>query len=509
MAGTLTEGDVLEIIRQQTERFEQLEAENHALRAENARLKKKIEELERKKHSKYAAPFSREARNPDPQPPGRRAGVGIFTYKTPPEPEQVQAIVSVPIPNTCANCGYTGKLIFKQMDKAWITDLKAQGARLITEYHVPVMTCPICGQKVRGEHADLAPDQCGATAHRHGARLQAVIQTLRHEQGIPERRLPRVLELTTGIRVTQGAINQAAVRLARDGGPLAVQVGVLEAQLQAAPYVHHDDTGWRMNGVAAWMSAFLSNDVVLYRANPQHTNAEVRAVLGDHYAGTLVADRFSVYDSHVFAETKQQKCLAHLIRNADEAAEGERTRLGRGERYARRLAQLFRDGIRLHSAYRNEVVSRQGYAQQGESLTLRLDRLLNRMPLKSKTNERLRQGLLKQHLTGRLLYFLLDPEIPPTNNAAERALRSVVMARKVSQCSKNLLGAITYTRIKSVVETARLRGEDPVSVLMGLQRLYVGFGTETRQTARGAWSKRPLISIDRRVTPVLTDRPNN
>ena len=247
MAGTLTEGDVLEIIRQLTERYERLEAENHALREENTRLKEKIEELERKKYSKYAAPFSRETRKVDPQPFGRRAGQGSFTYKTPPEPEQVQAVISVPTPNTCTNCGYTGELVFKQMDKAWISALNAEQMKLVTEYHVPVMTCPICGQKVCGEHADLAPDQCGAIAHRNGARLQAVIQTLRHEQGIRERRLPRVLALTTGIRITQGAINGAAVRLARDGGPLAARIEVLEAQLQAAAYVHHDDTGWRMN----------------------------------------------------------------------------------------------------------------------------------------------------------------------------------------------------------------------------------------------------------------------
>uniref|UniRef100_UPI00403F496A IS66 family transposase n=1 Tax=Deinococcus sp. VB142 TaxID=3112952 RepID=UPI00403F496A len=44
------------------------------------------------------------------------------------------------------------------------------------------------------------------------------------------------------------------------------------------------------------------------------------------------------------------------------------------------------------------------------------------------------------------------------NNAAERSLRTVVMARKVSQCSKNAVGAQTYMRIKSTVETARLRG---------------------------------------------------
>ncbi|WP_255447935.1 transposase [Deinococcus sp. AJ005] len=45
----------------------------------------------------------------------------------------------------------------------------------------------------------------------------------------------------------------------------------------------------------------------------------------------------------------------------------------------------------------------------------------------------MRLGLLEQHRRGRLLYFLIDPDIPPTDNAAERALRSVMMARKVSQ----------------------------------------------------------------------------
>ena len=460
---------MLKIIRQQTEQFEQLEAENRALRAEIARLKKRIAELERKKHSKYAAPFNRQARKADPKPPGRRAGQGTFTYKMPPEPEQVQAIITVPTPNTCTNCGYSGALVFKRVDKAWITDLKAERAMSITEYHVPVMVCPKCGQPLRGEHADLAPDQCGATAHRHGARLQAVVQTLRHEQGIPERRLPRVLALTTGIHLTQSAINQAAVRLAAEGRPLAQQVQALEAQLQAALFVHHDDTGWRINASPAWMSTFRSADAVIYRANPQHTNTELRAVLGEAFSGVLVTDRFKVYDSRVLDGIKQQKCLAHLIRNAEQAAQEQHSRAGRAQVYGEGLAQLFRDGVRLHQTYHTGLVNRREYGQQGERLTLRLERSLHRAPLKTKSNERLRLGLLEQHLRGRLLLFLSDPEIPPTNNAAERALRSVVMARKVSQCSKNVLGATTYTRIKSVVETARLRGEDPVAALVALR----------------------------------------
>ncbi|GGR43913.1 hypothetical protein GCM10008959_01020 [Deinococcus seoulensis] len=43
-------------------------------------------------------------------------------------------------------------------------------------------------------------------------------------------------------------------------------------------------------------------------------------------------------------------------------------------------------------------------------------------------------------------------------------------ARKVSQCSKNAVRAQTYMRIKSTVETARLRCQNPVAVLTGLMR---------------------------------------
>ncbi|GGR29320.1 IS66 family transposase [Deinococcus ruber] len=103
------------------------------------------------------------------------------------------------------------------------------------------------------------------------------------------------------------------------------------------------------------------------------------------------------------------------------------------------------------------MCTRAEYTTQGEFLTLRLDALLNRAPLKSKANERLQLGILKQRVLDRLWRFLKDPDIPPTNNAAERSLRTVVMARKVSQCSKNAVGAQTYMRIKSTVETARLR----------------------------------------------------
>ncbi|GGS36767.1 hypothetical protein GCM10008961_30510 [Deinococcus knuensis] len=77
-----TKKDLFEIIRRQLEQIDGLTAENKALKADIARMKKRIEELERRER-KYAAPFSREKRTADPKSPERRPGEGTFAHKAP------------------------------------------------------------------------------------------------------------------------------------------------------------------------------------------------------------------------------------------------------------------------------------------------------------------------------------------------------------------------------------------------------------------------------------------
>jgi len=105
------------------------------------------------------------------------------------------------------------------------------------------------------------------------------------------------MNLLGGIQVTQSTITQAAQRLAVDGGFLAAHVDTLQVQVQQAPFVHHDDTGWRIGTQNTWVGAFRSADTVVFRANLRHTNVELREGLGQNFAGVLVSDRFSSYDS--------------------------------------------------------------------------------------------------------------------------------------------------------------------------------------------------------------------
>ena len=66
---------------------------------------------------------------------------------------------------------------------------------------------------------DVAPDQYGATAHRVGPRVMATAHVLHYGVGIPVRKVPAVLQMLTGVKLTESALVQdAQQRLAQGVG---------------------------------------------------------------------------------------------------------------------------------------------------------------------------------------------------------------------------------------------------------------------------------------------------
>jgi hypothetical protein len=62
--------------------------------------------------------------------------------------------------------------------------------------------------------------------------------------------------------------------------------------------------------------------------------------------------------------------------------------------------------------------------------------------------------------------------VEPTNNWVERVLRPAVIARKVSQCSKNQAGAYAFAAFKRVIQTLVKRNAGSlVEALYALFRL--------------------------------------
>ncbi len=291
----------------------------------------------------------------------------------------------------------------------------------------------------------------------------AAAHTLHYGVGIPVRKVPWVLEVLTGVKLTQGAITRDALRRARGAVGMAYQ-GLRDA-VRESPVVYTDDTGWRVGGERAFLMVFETAEATVYQVRRRHRNEEVREVIPSDYPGVMVTDRGPSYDAQALSGLRQQKCLSHILESIKEVVE---TKKGRGRSFGNQLKGLLQEAMELWRGYHaGEVEDLPAAAKPlQEAIT---HHLRNRV-LPDRDNQRLLDEIGWHHDRGNLLRFLEDPSIEPTNNRGERALRPAVIARKVSQCSKNDQGAYTFSAFKSVVQTLAKRGIH--SMVEGLNQVF-------------------------------------
>ena len=444
--------------------FAALKARVDELAAENAALRAQLEQRTRDA-KRQATPFSKGQRTAQPKRPGRKSGQGHFTFRTLPRPDQWTAPpIEVRLPEpVCPCCGEA--LHEPRVDFAAITELPPQPRPIVQPYRVWVYRCPTCETTVRAPHPDLAPDQCGATAHRMGPRVMAAAHATHYGLGVPVRKVPAVLHLYTGVRLTQSALTQDAVR--RASGPIGQEYQVLRGQVPTSDVVCTDDTGWRVGGDPAQLMIFVADTATVFQVRAQHRNEEVREVIGDDYAGVLVTDRGKSYDARELEAVKQQKCITHALRSINEVLQ---TKQGRARQFGVHLKKLLKEGLELWHEYHDHQGQLPGFERRVESLQAAMTRHLRPRRLVDADNQRLLDQFGRHHARGNLLRFLENPRVPPTNNASERGFRFAVIQRKVSQCSKTAGGAQAFEAFASVIKTAMRQGQDVVERLAGLFR---------------------------------------
>lgn len=262
----------------------------------------------------------------------------------------------------------------------------------------------------------------------------------------------------------------SARRLGTGAGAVAQAYKQLREAIKAQEAINTDDTGWRVNGQAAQLMVFESPAITLYQIRAQHRNEEVREVSGDDYQGTLCTERGKSYDAQEFAATKQQKCLAHIQRSIDAVVE---TKRGPARRFGAVLNSLLQEAHELYTAFHDPEKKLRAYDRRARAIERQVSNHLRERgrPLQDADNERLRKELRRHHERGNLLRFLHEPTVSgPTNNAAERALRPAVIARKVSHCSKNDQGAEAFSAFKSVIQTLKTHGGNILETLADLIR---------------------------------------
>jgi hypothetical protein len=426
-----------------------LRAELEALRAklEAAQAKIAALEAELRRGHRQAAPFSRDEPKPDPKPPGRRPGKGLFTYRQAPPEEAIHETI-VLLLEACPDCG--SPLEERATHEQVQVDLP-EVEPVITRFRTESGYCPRCRKRVRSRHPRQVSAATGAAGVSVGPRAKALAADLKHRLGIPYGKIADLFQTAFGLEVTAGGLCQADERLAEKAEPIYQEL--VEAIRQSA-VVHADETGWRIGVLSAWLWVFTNQTLTVYTIDEHRSHEVVVEILGRQFAGVLVTDCFLAYDHQALVDWLQQKCFAHFL---DDLAKLAREKTRGAVRFPRALAQLLREALALRDA--QPTLTAATFAAQVQQLEAKLDALIAEgRRFTDPDNARFAQRLRKQRR--HLLRFLQVEGVEATNNRAERALRPAVIVRKTGGCNKTPRGARTHAVLASVLQTLKQQGRE-------------------------------------------------
>lgn len=437
-----------------------LRDENVLLRGENSALRKRLDELQaaleaaERKAKRQAAPFSKGKPKPKPRKPGRKPGkaYGKKAHRPPPPPEAIDEHHDVPLPDCCTHCG-SRNLEETHVATQYQTEIPRRPIHRQFDIHVGV--CHDCGQSVHGRHELQTSDAVGAAGAQLGPAAHAAMAVLNKELGLSHGKIKRCFEILFGIRVARAT---SAHSIARSGRRCEGAHQEIRATVRASPQVVPDETGWRVGGHSAWLHVFATEHATCYEIDPGRGHEVAERLLGLDWSGTLVHDGWSPYD--VFTEAWHQQCLRHLQNRCQRLSE---TSVGGAAHFPRAVLVLVDIAFQVRRDYRAGVLTADQMACEGLGLACRLEELTQGR-FTYEPNQRLAKHL-NRHLM-EWFWFLIDPEIDPTNWRAEQAVRPAVVNRKVWGGNRTWDGARTQSVLTSVFRTCAQLGRNGLDYLM-------------------------------------------
>jgi len=244
--------------RAEADRAEKLEGRLKRANEEIQRLRGKLEQAQREK-KRQAAPFSKGEPKAKPKKPGRKKGKKYGRRGKRKRPAHVDDVFEALLPESCPDCG--GIVTETDVHEQTVTDAPPVRPH-VTQFNVHVGCCEECGARVQGRHPRQHSDALGAAAHQIGPVALVLAAHLNKVVGASYEKIAHFFLSAWGIGVTPSALARALKRLAKKGDPV---YGQIEEAIRRSPTVYPDETGWKVNGLKAWLWAFVGEDATLYR----------------------------------------------------------------------------------------------------------------------------------------------------------------------------------------------------------------------------------------------------
>lgn len=308
----------------------------------------------------------------------------------------------------------------------------------VREHRLYSGRCAGCGKL----HAGALP--AGVPKGQLGPRALSLVGVLGTRYHLTQRKIRNLLDQLMGLSFSVGAISQAHGKVA-----VALKAPVAEAtaSLCTAQALWMDETHYPREGIANWVWTAVQPLLAVFAIYPSRARYVILDFIGERCTAAVTTDRYAGY-AFIDAE-RRQVCWAHLLRDFNRIGQRQglagqigRRLLGLGLVMFRKRDKGLLDGAVLDGLQRRVLAALQRGVQQD-----RCSRTANTCA-----------NIIK--LWPALWSFTTHDALVPTNNAAEQALRSLVLKRKISGPTRSLRGDQFLARGYTVHETCLRQGVD-------------------------------------------------
>jgi transposase len=422
-----------------------LKNENIKLKKENAILKERLAFYKNPKNSRNSSMSpSKDENRPKPnqslrKSSGKKLGGQLGrkgkTLKMTATPDKIIELH----PNYCRSCG-SSLIEVKPTKEQYrqIVDIPPIKA-IFTEYQTYSKVCDCGCQSI----SDFP--QGVNTPISYGENIEGLIGYFHSRQYLPFARMQEVFNDVFNIDISEGGIHYVLNRFADKVTPF---YELIKQRVANSKVVGADETGVKVNGEKHWYWTWQTPKLTFITHSQNRKGDTVKNHFPQGFPNsTLVHDGWKPQINTV--AKNHQSCLAHLQRNLNYLNE-----LYSNNKWGTDFLKLLYNALKL-----KKNMERKDYKQTLKRIKIiqTLEYLLNNPP--NKKHKKLytfykRMCREKQYL----FTFLFIEQVPPDNNASERAIRNVKVKQKISGQFKTQKTAQNFAKIRSVIDTTIKNG---------------------------------------------------
>ncbi|WMJ74157.1 IS66 family transposase [Cytophagaceae bacterium ABcell3] len=318
------------------------------------------------------------------------------------------------------------------------------------EHRVFVKKCT-CGH----ETSSAFPEDVKASI-QYGAGVEGLVAYLSARHYVPFARTGEILGHVFGLPLSEGSIGNILERFAKKAQEPYKRI---KEDVAKAPVVGSDETGCKVNGEKLWVFTWQDPENTFLSISKSRGNVGIAESFPDGFPmSTLISDAWAAQLATL--ARRHQLCTAHLLRDLKYFVEVLHCS------WAEDIKKLFEDALKLKKDWQDELEG--NFEEKRKGVFDRFDKLLKQSVVFEKVKP-FKKRLQKNKES--VFEFLNQKDVPPDNNASERAIRNIKVKLKVSGQFRSLQGAQCFLTIRSVIDTAIKRGCKVLDVLKDFDKL--------------------------------------